>query len=140
VLTVAVGSASDFITGETRPVANRQRDPKKEAFWRRKLQLWRDSDLSVRAFCQQHELSEPSFYSWRTLIAQRDRLDAQRPDPVPADTSAEPSVPLFLPIRLAAARAPLEVLLADGTLLRVPADFDADVLQRSLAVLRGASC
>jgi hypothetical protein len=56
-------------------VANRQRDPKKEVFWRRKLQLWKDSGLSVRAFCQQHELSVPArrITSLTALVACRGR-------------------------------------------------------------------
>ena len=36
------------------------------------------SGLSVAAFCRREKLSQPSFYSWRRTIAQRDR---QRPKP-----------------------------------------------------------
>lgn len=118
-------------------MANRP-DPRKEQFWRRMLKLWKHSGLSVRAFCQQHDLAEPSFYSWRAVIARRDQANPQPADTAPNATA--PTLPLFLPIRLAAPPAPLEVLLADGTLLRVPADFDAASLQRLLAVLRGAPC
>jgi hypothetical protein len=119
-------------------VANRP-DPRKEHFWRRKLDLWKRSGLSVRAFCQQHNLSEPSFYSWRTVIAQRDAQGANRPA-APAERPADQAEPLFLPLRLATSAEPLEVVLPDGTLVRVPATFDAGALARLLAVLRGASC
>jgi hypothetical protein len=34
------------------------RDPAKEQFWRRLLGQWRCSGLSVRAFCQEHDLSD----------------------------------------------------------------------------------
>jgi transposase-like protein len=119
-------------------VANHQRDLKKEAFWRRKLQLWKDSGLSVRAFCDQHGLAEPSFYYWRERIRQAD-LDAAPVQPT-TPASTEQPVPLFLPIRLAAVPEPIEVVLADGTLVRVPPSFDADALRRLLAVLRGQPC
>ena len=42
-----------------------ERDGGKERFWRRMQQLWRRSGLSVRAFCAEHGLAEPSFYAWR---------------------------------------------------------------------------
>ena len=48
------------------------RDPRKEQFWRRQFEHWRRSGLSVRAFCARHGLSEPTFYSWRRTLAQRD--------------------------------------------------------------------
>jgi hypothetical protein len=118
-------------------VANRP-DPRKEQFWRRKLQLWKRSGLSVRAFCQQHDLSEPSFYCWRSVIAQRDAQAADLPAG-PDDRPANQAEPLFLPLRLAAS-GPLEVVLADGTIVRVPATFDAAALTRLLAVLRGQPC
>ena len=53
-----------------------QRDPKREAYWRRVIGQWRESGLGVRPFCRREKLSEPSFYAWRRVIAERDR---QRP-------------------------------------------------------------
>jgi len=54
-------------------VAKHARDVQLERLWRRRLRDWRQSGLSVRYFCRQHALSEPSFYSWRREIARRDR-------------------------------------------------------------------
>ena len=124
-------------------MAKQQRDTHKEAFWRSKIQLWKDSGLSVRAFCRKHHLSEPSFYSWRAVIAQRDRIATQRvdlPAAPPVDQPADQAEPLFLPLRLTPTPQLLEVVLADGTLVRVPAAFDADALMRLLAILRGQPC
>jgi hypothetical protein len=42
-----------------------QRDHGKEQFWRDALSRWRDSGLTIRAFCRRHRLAEPSFYAWR---------------------------------------------------------------------------
>jgi hypothetical protein len=44
-----------------------QRDLDKERFWRRMLRQWQRSGLSIRAFCLEHNLAEPSFYAWRRL-------------------------------------------------------------------------
>src|SRR5437763_1955861 len=64
------------------------RDPRKERFWRRMVQQWQRSGLSVRAFCEQHDLSPPSFYAWRRTLADR---DAQAIAFVPVEVSPPPA-------------------------------------------------
>ena len=59
-------------------MANKIRDPKREAFWRRAVARQRKRRLSIRAFCRVERLSEPSFYAWRRVIAQRDAEKAPR--------------------------------------------------------------
>ena len=49
----------------------KSRDPRKEQQWRRWIQQWQHSGLSVRAFCARHDLAEPSFYAWRRQLQQR---------------------------------------------------------------------
>jgi hypothetical protein len=41
------------------------RDPQKEQFWQEAVTAWQKSGQSVRAFCADREVREPSFYSWR---------------------------------------------------------------------------
>lgn len=53
---------------------NQRSDSSKERFWRRMVRQWHNSGLSVRAFCQQQDLAEPTFYTWRRTIAQRDAV------------------------------------------------------------------
>ena len=60
-----------------------QRDGSKERFWRRMVRLWRRSDLTIRAFCQLHDLAEPSFYAWRRTLDDR-----------------EATAPAFVPVQL----------------------------------------
>jgi len=62
-------------------MANMQRDPKKEAFWRDAIGRQARSGLSVREFCRRNGFSEPSFYERRRTYQER---DAQRPTPAPA--------------------------------------------------------
>lgn len=65
-------------------MANTQRDPKKEAFWRDAVRRQARSGLSVREFCRKHGLSEPSFYERRRAYRERDdRRPAASPAFVP---------------------------------------------------------
>jgi len=104
------------------------RDPRKEQFWRRMLRLWQRSGLSVRAFCEQHDLSQPSFYAWRRTLAQR---DAQAIAFVPLEVLAEPFPPA--PESIATG---LELVLTSGRVLRIGPAFDEPTLRRLLAVLQ----
>ena len=45
-----------------------QRDPKREALWRGVLARFDTSGLTVRRFCAQERVTEPSFYAWRRVI------------------------------------------------------------------------
>jgi len=99
-----------------------QRQPSdKEQFWRDMLLLWQASGQTIRAFCHAQRLSEPSFYAWRRIIAQRERQE-----------------PAFVPVRVAptpTTSIPLELVLASGRVVRVPPGFDADTLRQLIAIL-----
>ncbi len=104
-----------------------QRSAAKERFWRTVLQGWRRSGVSVRAYCREHGLSEPSFYAWRRALAKREAaalrfvlVRVAEPGPPPA---AEGSA------------GALELVLDAGRRLRVGPGFDAPTLQRLLALL-----
>jgi transposase len=109
-----------------------QRDPMKEKYWRRLLGQWRQSGLSASQFCQRQGISQPSFYSWRREIARRDEHCA---------TVRPSSTPTFVKLALeGAAPPPLEIVLADGRLLRVRPGFDAALLRQVLRLLEEPSC
>jgi transposase-like protein len=109
-------------------------DKSKERHWRRILRQWQRSGLSVRAFCRSHDLAEPSFYFWRSTLAQRDR---QRNSP-----ATPPAVStLFAPVRLVGDVAPsLEVVCRSGQVVRVGAAFDPALLRAVVAALEEQSC
>lgn len=116
------------------------RDLRKERLWRERLARWQRSGLTGRDFCRREHLSEPSFYSWKRIIAQRDR-EAATPQSLrkrrrPTVTSA--STP-FVPVRVIP-DAVLEVVLRCGQTVRVAAGFDAAHLRAVVAALEGASC
>lgn len=101
----------------------RPRDPRKEQHWRRLIQQWQHSGLSVRAFCDRHQLAPPSFYAWRHRLRQR----------------AAAAAP-FVPVRVVADAPPqpaggIEIVLAGGRCLRIAPGFDPAALRQLLAVL-----
>lgn len=105
----------------------RTRDERKEQQWRRWIALWQKSGLSVAAFCARHGLAPASFSAWRKTLQRR----------------AANTVP-FVPVQVVADAAPprpLEIVLPDGCLVRVPLGFDAGSLRQLLALLReGPPC
>jgi transposase-like protein len=114
-------------------MARGDRDLGKEQFWRRVLRRWDGSKQTVREFCVEHGVSEPSFYSWRRIIAQRDQQSAARPiSATPAD-----DLPAFVPLTVTAPMPSqvLEVVVGPGRLIRVPTEFDSATLRRLVAVL-----
>jgi transposase len=126
----------------------RRCDPAKEILWRGILKQQRDSGLSVRAFCDREGLKAFNLFRWRRELSRRDRAaDAAIPNS-PAEQSTAPSAsPVFLPVRVIDDRGerarpvmPIEVLLPDGPIVRVPVGFDPRTLGDVLAVLEGRSC
>ena len=109
-----------------------QRNPDKEQFWRDVMTRWRDSGLTVRAFCRRQRLSEPSFYGWRRELAQRDQ---QAPS-----ADAVTFVPLTVRHEPAPAELPLEVVLGNGRRLRLSVGVAASAVRDLLAVLEETSC
>jgi hypothetical protein len=108
------------------------RDPRKEQFWRDHLARWQRSGLSVRAYCSQHHLAEPSFYAWRRTLAQR--------HPRPQGPAPLTFVPLHLTPEPTAAVPLLEVLLCNGRRLRLDPAVPAAVVRDLLAVLEEMPC
>jgi transposase-like protein len=119
---------------------NKQRDPGKERFWRRVVQQWRVSGLSVRQFCQLRELSEPSFYAWRRTLRQRDTEATPTPF-LPVRIVPEPTGAAVAVADADALSIGLELLLDNGRRLCVGPAFDAPTLRRLLTVLEeGRPC
>lgn len=119
-----------------------ERNRGKERFWRRMMRVWRRSGVSVRAFCAEHDLSEPSFYAWRRIVAERDQESARvraRPERGSARraVTASDDAPVFVPLRVidVATQVACEVVLERGRVVRVMRGFDTETLRRLLALL-----
>jgi hypothetical protein len=114
------------------------RDLVKEQYWRNIFQEWEQSKKSARAFCAERGIDEAKFYCWRRTIAERDGTYAP---PRRSDKSSD-RLPAFVPVEVKppAASGTLEVVVGSGRVIRVPAEFDASVLRRLLAVLEAPGC
>ena len=89
--------------------------------WRQLIGQQERSGLAVRAFCEQHRVSEPSFYQWRQ------RLAAQHPVKFAlVETNRSAS----------ATAAGVEIILGGGERLRIAPGADAATLRLALSVLR----
>lgn len=115
----------------------RRTDASTQQRWLELISLWQQSQLSVRAFCHRHRLSEPSFYTWRRLLRRRGLLPA-RPAAQPA-SSTPAFVKLSLPAEPHTAVA-IEVVLSQRRLLRVPPGFDPDTLRQLVRLLEEPTC
>ena len=99
--------------------------PERERFWRAAVAGHKQSGLSVRAFCVDRGLSEPSFYAWWRELAQRGR--------------ATPSAAPFVPVQVVVDSV-VEVVLPSGVVVRVPLATDAMAVARLVAALGSPSC
>jgi hypothetical protein len=120
-------------------MARHRRDLKREQFWRRHFKLQPNSGSTVRDYCREQGLEEPSFYYWRRVVAQRDRESAAT-----AARAAIPEMPAFLPVAVIdspAARqdASIDIELVDGRRVRVRSGCDLRLLADVLAILQSPS-
>jgi hypothetical protein len=107
----------------------RARDERKERQWRRWINQWRASGLSVRDFCHRRGLATASFYHWRRVL---ERRAAEQAAVVPVHVLVD-AVP--------AQASALEVVLPNGQAVRVAPGFDAVTLRQLLIVLQeGGPC
>jgi transposase-like protein len=100
-------------------------------FWRRTVKAWKSSGLPVRQFCRREGVSEPSFYSWRKKLAQRQ----SRPSGTKRSRRASTFIEVSLPD---AGAAPLELVLRGGAILRIAPGTDAALFQHVLSILQEA--
>jgi transposase len=97
---------------------------RKREDWRRLISEHAQSGLTVKAFCQKHGVSEALFYSWRKKVAEdqsaRFALVATNGGVVAGASTPQP----------------LELLLAEGGRLKIPAGTEEETLRIVLRLLR----
>jgi len=97
-------------------------------FWQDVIENWRNSGLSVRRFCKDESLSEPSFYSWRRKLTKIDTPEPGSQKAVDACSFIEVSIP-------GGNSSALELVLVSGNILRVGSSVDNEALSNVLSVL-----
>lgn len=114
---------------------------KQRANWHSVVRRQQKSGLSVRQFCTDHQLSEPSFYYWKRQMTAHDgqtvRSSAQEPaEPESKQSEPNDALSVFIPMRLnTPASTVMEVVHPRGHVVRVPAVFDEKCLRQVLSVL-----
>lgn len=113
------------------------RSKTKERWWRQQVARQRRGKLTVRKYCAQAGISEPSFYAWRSELARRDSVMGR---PAHDQPIVSPPAANFLPVTIGpVATGPLEVVLPSGLVIRVPAQ-DAAALRTVLELLEPRAC
>ena len=113
-----------------------QRDLRKEKFWRKLVDGFNPERTTVRQWCADHGVSEPSFYGWRRELKRRDGEGTPRPRPkqrvqlLPVKIAPSSAAMLQRP------KAKVMIRLASGTRLSVSIEQLAAVLD----VLETRSC
>lgn len=125
------------------------RSAAKEQYWREVIDGWRRSGASVRQWCLQRQLSEPSFYSWRRTLSERDSA-AGSELPLRRKSRRKSAPAAMIPVEIVPSSdqqqlAPLEITLGGGIHLLVRAHCQAALLREALEALRperqeSASC
>lgn len=100
----------------------KQRSGEREAFWREQVRRQAASRLSVRRFCEEKGLSEPSFYAWRRTLAQRAAI--QVPE----------FVPVMIAPHVAGSSSRITIELCGGRVVHLP---ETMATERVVALLRG---
>lgn len=110
-------------------ICDDQNDEQRQ-FWQMAVDTWQASGLSVRQFCKQEGLSEPTFYKWRNEllnnVAMHSKNNTNQSSPF-----IEVSVPDNSPVTL-------ELILVSGNTLRIGPSSDCKTLTRVISVLQEA--
>jgi hypothetical protein len=143
-------------------MANQRRSVEKEAYWRGQFERQLASGLSIRRWCRESGVSEPTFYVWRRELRKRDhergRTERNRHEPL-----SEPAfAPGFVAVDVLAVdvlapdvlapdvlapdvvtsdavlsgrEAKMEIDVAGGVVIRLREDASAETLERVLTAV-----
>jgi hypothetical protein len=103
------------------------REWQRHKFWQQHIDAWQRSGKSISTYCAEQALSESSFRAGKRALESRDEA--------PPTTDAVPI--RWVPVHIVPTSnaAPLELVLTDGRVIRVPSGFDPQALRRLLTAL-----
>ena len=90
------------------------------------VRAWKKSSLTARQYAKQEGISHWSLYTWATSLNRQ---------------IAKDEAPAFLPVEVVEAPAlvePIDLVLGNGRVVRVPCGFDSTTLSRVIEVAEGA--
>ena len=104
----------------------------KELYWREMVNRQAVSGLSIRRFCANEGISQPSFYAWRRKFRERENDGAQTRKP---ERRVDERGREFIPLELLDSGGALEVIHPLGYHVRVTGEVNLRALQQVLDVL-----
>ena len=97
---------------------------KRKRLWSDRITSWKESGLTQRAYCEQHQLALGTFAYWRGRLK---KLEA-------GDHTGKPR---FLPVSLMQRSDPSLTLLINGRhQIEIQSDFDPDFLSKVVQVVQ----
>ena len=127
-------------------------DPQLQRQWEGIVRQWQKSGQAVRAFCRAEGLRESAFYFWRREMARRkgqrkEQCKEQKKQLAKKGKPVSVEKPSFLPVHVVAssvgseaARGGVEIVLAQGRVVRVAPGFDRQTLADVLSILEPRPC
>ena len=106
----------------------------KQLWWREVFKRQADSGLSVRKFCADEGVSEPSFYVWRKKLRQG-MDDRSQPRQARRREDAPGSQGRFVPLKLLSTTQTLEIVHPLGYRIQVTGDVDPVALRNVIEAL-----
>jgi len=128
-------------------MANHRRSVEKEAYWRGQLERQSASGLSIRRWCHENGVSEPTYYVWRRKLQNRDHERGLPERDRHAPLSEAAFAPSFVAVDVltsdvmpsasasAGCTAQLEIDVAGGVVIRLRENASAETLERVLSVV-----
>ena len=107
----------------------------KQGRWLELIRRWQRSQITVREFCQRHQVSEASFFSWRRVLRERGLLEEPR-----TTTAKSPAFVKLTTLDAEPTVSSIELVLNQRRLLRVRPGFDADMLLELVRLLEEPAC
>lgn len=104
----------------------------KRLYWQEIIGRQADSGVSVRQFCGEEGISEPSFYAWRRKLGNPARGGRR---PLTSNRGGSRNDEDFIPLKLPESPGAVEVVHPSGCRIRVTGEVDARGLQQILDAL-----
>ena len=100
-------------------------------FWQHHVDEYLHGELTLREYCNHHQLNRSTFGYWRRQVGEQ----ARRSVPKPSVQIVRLDVVEVGESAAARNATPFELVLGNGRLVRVPVDFDAAALERLVSVV-----
>lgn len=113
----------------------KKKSGEKEARWREILQRQAGSGLSIRSFCADEGISEPSFYAWRRKLRTHKGNGRRTSQKSRGRDEAPDNARLFVPLTLLGDTPTLEIIHPLGYRIQVSGDVNLEALRHVIKAL-----